>query len=540
MPSDSVWSRVNSESDACMGGRCRFHEKCFVMKMRKEASEAPLLVVNHHLLFADIESRMSGIGYEDAAVLPPYSRIVFDEAHGMEESATSFFSSSVTKFRLTKQINLLYRSGRGAKSGFLVQADTVVNGEETFLQEVSAMTEDVKENAALLDECARTVLDTSMSMRLHRGNLRKFSRVLDAMKKLKLSLDAFTSRVRDVFENNIAEDDKNIQSVWESKNIIRRLEDTSLLFASFLSMEEHDDMVFWCEKCRLPPKKAGDDFTVYVKFTQTPIDIAPLMNSGVFEPMKTVICTSATLRTSSSFAYWMRRTGVSFIEDERIICGDFASPFPYEKNVLFAVPNDAPFPESPYFQNYVEETLPRLIKASGGKTLVLFTSYDSLRNAAKNCALSLSREGIPLMKQGDDDRFRLMSRFKEEKESVLFATESFWEGVDVPGESLSQVIIVKLPFAVPNDPVFEARSEMVEKRGGSSFMELSVPRAVIKFRQGFERLMRRCDDRGDIVVLDRRIVEKQYGRIFTTSVPKTRRMYNPTDYIAGEIQKMFS
>ena len=265
-----------------------------------------------------------------------------------------------------------------------------------------------------------------------------------------------------------------------------------------------------------------------------------MMNSGVFEPMSSVVCTSATLRTGDNFSYWMRRTGLSFVEDERLLSGAFESPFPYKTNAIFAVPSDAPFPDSPYYQGYVEETLPKLIFAAGGRTLVLFTSYESLRSAFYNCRQTLEGGGISLLKQGDDDRFRLLERFKEDKSSVLFATDSFWEGVDVPGESLSQVVIVKLPFAVPNDPVFAARAEAVERRGGSPFMELSVPQAVIKFRQGFGRLIRRGDDKGVIVVLDRRIVEKRYGKEFTKSVPQTRRMYNPLSFIVNEVEKFFS
>ena len=540
VPEDSLWSRVNSESDACMGSRCPFREKCFVMKNRKEASDANLIVVNHHLLFADIESRMETGNYDDAVVLPPYRHIVFDEAHGIEDSATSFFSEGLNRFRLTKQLNLLYRGWRSSVSGFLVQADAVVFDADDFLPQVSEKINAVKEAMAVLEDETQLIMDTKFTERIFSATYKTYSRTFSAMEKLKKSLDDFVNYVRSIFENNISEEDSDIASVWESKNILRRLEDIAVLCGKFILWKEHEDSVFWLEKVKLPPKKAGDDFITFVKFSCTPLDVAPLMQKGVFEPMKTVICTSATLKTGPSFSYWMRRTGVSFIEDERLLTGEFLSPFPYTTNVVFGVTSDAPFPDSQYFQSFVESALPSLIKAAGGKTLVLFTSYESLRSAYKNCSLSLSKENIPLMKQGDDDRFRLMEHFKNDTRSVLFATESFWEGVDVPGESLSQVIIVKLPFAVPNDPVFAARSELVEKRGGSSFMELSVPQAVIKFRQGFGRLMRHSDDRGAIIVLDRRIVEKQYGKLFTQSVPKTRRMYNPVDYISREVEKIIA
>lgn len=539
VPEDNIWSRVNSESDACMGARCPHREECFVMKLRREAGDASLIVVNHHLLFADIESRMNGVGYEDTAVLPPYKHIVFDEAHGIEDSATSFFSESISRFRLYKQLNLLYRARHTSIAGFLVQADAVINGCDGFLEDVAEGIGAVKENFALLEDVARNAMDTDNTSRLFEGTEKRFVNVLDLMEQLRTSISVFTAKIRDVFENNVAEDDQSVPSIWEAKNVLRRLEDMAVLLGNFVSWSEHEDQVFWMEKGKIPPKKSGDDFITFVKFVQTPLDVAPLMNSGVFEPMESVVCTSATLKIGDNFSFWMRRTGLSFLEKDALVTGEFPSPFPYTTNVLFAVPNDAPFPKSEYFQNYIEENLPKFIEAAGGRTLVLFTSYDSLRHAYNACSLPLTQKGYPVMKQGDDDRFRLMERFKEDTASVLFATESFWEGVDVPGESLSQVIIVKLPFSVPTDPVFAARSELIEKKGGSSFMELSVPQSVIKFRQGFGRLMRHSDDRGVVLVLDRRIVESFYGKLFTKSVPETRRMYNPTSYIIQEIGKLF-
>ena len=523
-PSESVWSKVNSESDACMGMRCPYREHCFVMKVRKDAADASIIVVNHHLLFADIESRMNGVGYSDTAVLPPYKHIIFDEAHGIEDSATSFFSETMTKFKLAKQLNLLYRATKTAVFGFLVPVSAVIKSGD-FLQKCAAGINSVKSCMFSMDEAALTLLENDSSARLQESTEDGFHGVFLNMDGLRTSLMELTGFVRDSLEE-LDDDDKELPCVWETKTVLRRLEDFMSLCKSFCEWKEHDDLVFYIQKKRLPPRKTGEDAVVFAEFTQTPLDVAPLMNMGVFEPMDSVVCTSATLRTGNDFTYWMRRTGISFIEGERLSKQEFESPFPYENNVIFAVPKDAPMPDSSFeFQQYVEETVPSLIEASGGRTLVLFTSYDSLRHTYASSRSHLMGMGFTVLKQGDDDRFRLLERFKEDCTSVLFATDSFWEGVDVPGESLSQVIIVKLPFAVPSDPVFAARSEAVEKRGGSSFMELSVPQAVIKFRQGFGRLVRRGDDRGFVVVLDRRIVEKRYGRIFTQSIPLTKRIY---------------
>lgn len=536
LPSESVWSRVNSESDACMGARCPHRDNCFIMKVRKEASDANILVVNHHLLFADIESRMNGVGYDDTAVLPPYKRIVFDEAHGIEDSATSFFSETINRFKVMKQVNLLYRSFRGSSSGFLVQVEAVSTAEDV-IENAMKKVGDIKEALFTLEQLAQSAMENEFTSRLTNDTCQKFSAMLKGMEDLKTSLGGFANIVRTALEG-VDDDDKDIPAYFECRTVLKRIDSMVILCKDFTEWDMHDDTVFWIQKDRLPPKKSGDEVSTYFQFTQTPLDVAPLMNMGVFEPMSSVVCTSATLRTGDNFSYWMRRTGASFVESERLLNEVFESPFPYKNNVLFAVPSDAPFPDSPMYQDYVEETLPKLILASGGRTLVLFTSYESLRHAYNSIFPKLLKEGIDLYKQGDDDRFRLLENFKKNRASVLFATDSFWEGVDVPGDSLSQVIIIKLPFAVPSDPVFKARSEAVEKRGGSSFMELSVPQAVIKFRQGFGRLVRRSDDRGAIVVMDRRIVEKRYGKMFTTSVPMTRRMYNPTEEIVKAVEKL--
>ena len=534
MPSESVWTKVNSESDACMGKKCPFFGECFVMKIRKEAASANLIIVNHHLLFADIESRLSGAGYEDAAVLPPYRHIIFDEAHGIENAATSFFSESVNRFKLNKLINQMYRHRKNSESGHLCSL-AILSSNEEKAGDAFDVTNKIKLAMTNVEIASKDLLQNEYTMRLYDATARNFGPLLVAIGELTRALGSFTGIVREIMEG-IDEDDKDAPCYYESKVILRHLESYVILLKNFSVWDEKRDDVFWIQKKRLPPdmvQNAGD--AEYVILTQTPLDISHLMNEGVFEPMESVICTSATLKTGRDFSYWMRRTGVSLAGEERIIKGEFPSPFPYNKNMLFAVPNDAPLPDNIQFQQYVEMALPRLIQAAAGRTLVLFTSYESLKSAYRTTVASMP--GFPgrVMKQGDDDNAKLLEAFKKENESVLFATDSFWQGVDIPGESLSQVIIVKLPFTVPNDPVFVARAEAIEKRGGSSFMELSVPEAVIKFRQGIGRLIRRSDDKGVVVVLDRRIYEKKYGSIFIASMPDCKKVYEPVSELSRRI-----
>jgi len=534
MPSENVWTKVNSESDACMGKKCPFFGQCFVMKVRKEAATANIIVVNHHLLFADIESRLSGAGYEDAAVLPPYHHIVFDEAHGIENAATSFFSESVNRFKLNKLINQMYRKRKNSEYGHLCSL-AVLSSNEEKAQDAFDLTNKIKLSLTNVEIAAKDLLANEYTKRLYEGSVRDFGPLLVAIGELSRSLGSFTGMIREVMEG-IEEDDKDAPCYWESKVILRHLESYVILLKNFSAWDEKRDDVFWIQKKRLPPDMIRDGADPdYITLTQTPLDISHLMNDGVFEQMSSVICTSATLKTGHDFSYWMRRTGVTFAGEDRILKGEYPSPFPYNKNMLFAVPNDAPTPDNIQFQQWVEMALPRLIQAAAGRTLVLFTSYESLKSAHRTTAASLRSFPGRIMKQGDDDNGKLLEIFKKEKESVLFATDSFWQGVDIPGESLSQVIIVKLPFTVPNDPVFVARAEAIEKRGGSSFMELSVPEAVIKFRQGIGRLIRRSDDKGVVVVLDRRVYEKRYGSIFITSMPECKKMYEPLSEICRRI-----
>jgi len=534
MPSENVWSKVNSESDACMGKKCPFFGECFVMKIRKEAATANIIVVNHHLLFADIESRLNGAGYEDAAVLPPYHHIIFDEAHGIENAATSFFSESVNRFKLNKLINQMYRKRKNSEYGHLCSL-AVLSANDEKAMDAFDVTNKIKLALTNVEIAAKDLLANEYTKRLFEGSARDFGPLLVAIGELCRSLGSFTGIIREVMDG-IDEDDKDAPCYWESKVILRHLESYVILLKNFSVWDEKRDDVFWIQKKRLPPDMIRDGADAeYITLTQTPLDISHLMNDGVFEQMASVICTSATLKTDHDFSYWMRRTGVTLAGDDRIIKGEFPSPFPYNKNMLFAVPNDAPTPDNIQFQQWVEMALPRLIQAAAGRTLVLFTSYESLKSAHRAAIASLRSFPGRIMKQGDDDNGKLLEAFKKENESVLFATDSFWQGVDIPGESLSQVIIVKLPFTVPNDPVFVARAEAIEKRGGSSFMELSVPEAVIKFRQGIGRLIRRSDDKGVVVVLDRRIYEKRYGSLFIATMPECKKMYEPLSEITKRI-----
>ena len=529
LPQEAIWQRINSESEACMGNRCSYFDKCFVMRVKKAANEAKILIVNHHLLFSDIQLRLSTQKYDEAAVLPPYTRLIFDEAHGIESAATSFFSENLNKFSIQKQINLLYRQRKSSATGLLFSLHALSDS-PIEMNEVVGLIDQVKVNIQLLEDAGLELLQNQFTWRLCDATSSYADKLLESIDKLNVSIYEFVGIVRKLLDG-VKEKDLELPSVWETKQVLKRIECYGMICKNFLTWEERPDSVFWIEKRIL---SSG---AIFLRFIETPLQIASTMNCGVFEPMESVVCVSATLQVANDFSYWKYRTGINFQESSRVNQGVFDSPFPYESNLLFSVVTDAPLPTQNNFQNWLESSLERLILASSGRTLVLFTSYDSLYYAYNYCSVKLMKNKIKVYKQGDDDRFRLLKKFKEETSSVLFATDSFWEGVDVPGESLSHVIIVKLPFSVPSDPVFQARSENIDKNGGKSFMELTVPEAVIKFKQGFGRLMRSGKDRGCVTVLDNRLVTKLYGRFFVDSVPSSKTCFSSLDNVISAVER---
>jgi ATP-dependent DNA helicase DinG len=317
-----------------------------------------------------------------------------------------------------------------------------------------------------------------------------------------------------------AEDDPG---VWEIKSIVRRLETIASVCGAFIEYRERPAEVMWIERRSELKEDTAKDWAI---FTATPIDIAPSLEGAIFKPNKTVVCLSATLTINDNFSYWAGRSGFSLVSNRAVFTGQFPSPFPYSTAVLLAAPTDAPLPDQGTYRSFVDHAAEKLIESAGGSALVLFTSYDALKSAHAAAAPALEKLGIRCLKQGDDDRSRLLQTFLEDRSSALFATDSFWEGVDAPGDTLRLVILCRLPFRSPGDPVFQARCEALERRGGSSFMDLSLPEAVMKFKQGFGRLMRRSSDRGVVAVLDSRILHKRYGVFFLKSIPKTRTRFS--------------
>ena len=543
LPSETVWGSVCSEADLCMGNHCLWRDKCFILSMRKEANNAHIIVVNHHLLFADLAARYQGAGYENAVILPPFTRLILDEAHTIENAATSFFSSEFARTGIFRQLGRLLNKRSGNRSGLLVRLCAMLPANEDPLDDIANFIQKIRSGAEDLDDEALKLCTVSFSAKSGMDGIFRLSEAVDEsflkkslfpqLKTLRKNILNLTSLIRDITEN--LDDDKLADPVvWETKTIARRLENIAEVCEAFCKYRKHEDEVLWIEKMR--SSKNSSHYKSPAVFTRTPLDMAPKLKDSVFSPNKTVVCVSATLAINDDFSYWARRCGISAIENRRILSGCFPSPFPYDKSVLLASPTDAPLPDEEGYQEFINSAAGRIAAVAGGSALILFTSYQSLStayNAAKDELMSL---GIKCLKQGDDDRTRLLQSFLSDESSCLFATDSFWEGIDAPGDTLRLVIICRLPFRTPGDPVFEARREAIEKEGINPFMQLSLPQAVTKFKQGFGRLMRRSADHGVVVVLDSRILKKTYGQLFLKSLPETKTSFKELNNILLDME----
>jgi ATP-dependent DNA helicase DinG len=523
------WSRVNSEPDTCSASRCPNRERCFILKARQRAAGAKILVANHHLVFSDLAVRQAGAGYESTAILPPFQRLVFDEAHNLERAATSFFSESLSYFSVLKHAGRLLRK-RGRHRFGLLDRLPALEADPNQLKQAEAELETLRNEAETLNTSLVAFLSGEPSWRLTAASapsLRdRLGPVLFDMHRAILATADRLGTIARTTDDRFREDPAFLELV----TIIRRFEGMAALLDRFSQAIPDEDTILWMER------RAAGGTTPFVTLSATPLDISALMREAVFTPYETVVMTSATLAVNGDFHYWGGRLGVPLGEDDTT-AGQFASPFDYARRVTLAVPSDAPAPDDPVYEQYLKTIIPRLVHAGGGGVLVLFTSYRQLQAVYQEVAPILEGRGYSCYRQGSDDRVRLLTQFRDDIASVLFATDSFWEGVDIPGDALRLVVVCRLPFRVPTDPVQLARAEAVEQRGGNSFVEFSLPQAVMRLKQGFGRLMRRVDDYGAVVVTDPRMIRKSYGRIFWNSLPPAQPLVLPGESLVEELQE---
>ena len=532
-PSDHLWSEICSEADSCLSLNCRFREDCFVLKLRKEAAKAQILVVNHHLFFSDTALKLESGNYSQTAVLPPFQRLIFDEAHNLERSATSFFSQSLTKYSIKKIVNRIYREKKGRAGGLLIRLKGLFP-DNKYLQNIPDKIKDLIALAENLNINALGLLAFAKSLALNDIPQDKLTTILDpSLHELQQAILDLANLFEDFFnEVNFSTEEQQTLEL-ETRQQLRRLLSQAELIKDFLNRSEKKESVFWLESFKSHRQELA------VRFYQTPLEIAPLMRKAVFDYYDTIVFTSATLSIVNDFSYWKKRIGLYNFKGREVRELILTSPFPYQERVLVAIPRDTPEPEHKGYQEFLEAFIYKALLISQGRALLLFTSYEQLNKLYQVLDPKLREAQISLLKQGSEERTRLFQRFVTEASSVLLATDSFWEGVDSPGETLEMVMLCRLPFRVPNEPVIKARLKRIVEEGGNAFLELSLPEAVMRFRQGFGRLMRRKTDRGVVVVLDSRIVKKNYGQFFLQALPPTQRCLANSSQVLEEIKDFF-
>ena len=402
-----------------------------------------------------------------------------------------------------------------------------LTGGSQAVRGIAGLIADIQKKTEDLDAVCLDFMGPESSLLLDAQSLQTFVAGTGAtLAELAAGIRALAEACEELFEKagQKALPNEAENALWDCKVQLSRLAGIADMCDRFRAADTGKNDIFWLETVKgRADREGGEGKSGSVRFVITPLDIGPLMREAVYEPIRTAVFTSATLTVAGSFSFWAGRIGLDRAGPREPIFQTFPSPFNYRENVLLGVPTDGPLPDSAGYKPFVARFVEEALRSSRGAGLVLFTSYALLRETFSEVQPRLADAGIRILKQGDDDRARLLDAFRAERSSVLFATDSFWEGVDAPGETLQTVILCRLPFRVPSEPVLRARMAAIEGRGGNPFAELSLPDAVVRLRQGFGRLMRRHDDMGVVLILDSRIVTKQYGAVFLESLPATAR-----------------
>lgn len=538
----AAWDLVCSEGDACSSARCPDREACFVLRARRAAAASRLLIVNHHLLFADLTLRQAGSGgggsLRDAALLPGFARLVFDEAHAVEDSALSFFSERISRAGLERMAARLASSRRGRLQGLIPRRAEWFADAGQHAGALLAQVERLRRLAQRLERAAAAVLGGEAAVALRGPGNGPLLELLAAVGGALLELGAALGQALD----RLDEPDRDSPDAVELAIQVRRMRGAAQLCEELRAAEEPAlaggagaaAVVRWVEGRR------RRDGSIAAWLVMTPVEVAPLLRAAVFDRYPSVVLTSATLTVAGEFRFWRSRTGLSDDLERSVFTERYPSPFAFRDQVLAGIPSDAPDPRSPAHPAWLAGYLVPALRASRGRALVLFTSYAMLERCYRRLQAALAQDGIAVLRQGEEDRHRLLRRFRADTGSVLLATDSFWEGIDVPGEALSLVAICRLPFEVPTHPVAVAQMARVAAAGGDPFTDLALPRAVMRVRQGFGRLIRSHADRGVVLLLDARLTRRAYGEVFLRSLPEVRLEIAPARELLERVQVYFA
>jgi ATP-dependent DNA helicase DinG len=486
----ALWQHLDARRETCAGRKCHNFDNCFVTRVRQRALESDIVIVNHHLFFADLSLRQGDFG----EVLPDYSVLVFDEAHEIEDVATQYFGVRISNYRVDEFVRdaraALAETGEG--SVFLArELDKLAQGSVDFF-------------TCFWAREGRYVLRPLGGMPdLRRGPAAGGGNLEPAYKNLRVQLDV----VRKTLDSLTVQSDS-------LDTLVRRAQELQFDLAEILESDSRES-VFWYEI-----RGRG----VYI--WASPINLAPILAEHLFAKVDCAVLTSATLATGGNFSFVKGRLGLDARDVRELVV---PSHFDFARQAILYVPRDIPEPREPGWTDRAAVEIQRLLDASQGRAFLLFTSHVQMKHVYE----SLRHEvDFPLLLQGEKSKSGLIEEFRSTPGAVLFATSSFWQGVDVQGEQLSCVVIDKLPFAVPNDPVVSARINRINESGGNAFYDYQIPAATILLKQGVGRLIRSRADRGILAILDKRLVTKSYGRVFLESLPPAPLTHDP-ERVAG-------
>jgi ATP-dependent DNA helicase DinG len=493
----ALWHKLDARSDACIGQKCSEWERCFITEMRRRGMESDIIIVNHHLFFADLAIKLQAEGAPDAGILPEAAAVIFDEAHELEDVAGNYFGISVSNLRvedLARDVEASLQHNRMLSASFSGALGSLRERSQFFF-------------SLLPPGEGRFAFESRREFLEENGD--EFLALNQALTRLAGELEGLPQKPEEIF------------------NFVRRAQELQVQL-SFAMESDDRNTVFWIERrggrgrTNSPQRHRDTEKTTEgpqgrqnVFLQATPIDVGPILRECLWSKLECAVLTSATLAVGGGFEYIRQRLGLEHARESVL-----PSHFDYENQALFYVPPDLPDARTPQFTALAAARIRQLLEITRGRAFVLFTSYAQMNDIYQRLLGELE---FPMLRQGDAPKSALLEEFRLTPNAVLFATSSFWQGVDVQGEQLSCVIIDRLPFAVPSDPVVAARVKAIDADGGNAFFQYQVPAAVITLKQGFGRLIRSLHDRGLLVLLDNRILKKQYGRVFIESLPNYKR-----------------
>ncbi|MEA2104223.1 MAG: helicase C-terminal domain-containing protein [Candidatus Cloacimonadota bacterium] len=518
----SLWSKIASDGTSCYGRNCPFYHQCFTMNIRKKAERTNLVIINHALLIADAVS--------DNSVIGSYEHLVIDEAHNLPHTAAVHFGFSVGLqdiYSITKKILTTGEFQYGISTTIKTNTvkSTIADGKKNILKglveewtaPLDELEEDSKTFFSLLN---KLVIEQGNYGKLRFKNLNIFKPHKDLVENINTKLAYIrkhSSKILNFFDDSIADIFPNFEAITSDLDGLRQLILELQDKFKHLFVPDFEDFAFWLETS---DRKYNPEYFPRLYIVCAPIEV----NNDLFEyfwsKMETTIITSATLAIRSEFKFYKHLTGLDMMKPESLMEFIASSPFDYEKQMRVIIPSFLPSPKDRFFSSQAISLIEEILSAHARGTLVLFTSYKDLDLAYESLAKSTTANNITLLAQGKTgSRTGILEAFRKEENSVLLGTKSFWEGVDVKGKSLEILILYRLPFLVPKDPLVEASLEKIEKAGKNSFMHYSLPISLLHFKQGFGRLIRNKTDNGVIVILDNRIITKRYGSYYQKVMP---------------------